>query len=51
MPAEARDRIGDDTLLRRLGTPEDVAGAVAYLLSAPYVTGHVLVVDGGRQIR
>ena len=50
-PADARERFTEDTLLRRLGTPEDVAGAVAYLLSAPYVTGHVLVVDGGRQIR
>ena len=50
-PADARERFTEDTLLRRLGTPEDVAGAVAYLLGAPYVTGHVLVVDGGRQIR
>jgi NAD(P)-dependent dehydrogenase (short-subunit alcohol dehydrogenase family) len=35
--------------LRRRGAPEDVAGAVLYLLSdqASYVTGHVLVVDGG----
>ena len=49
--ADARKRLGDATLLQRLGTPEDVAGAVAYLLRAPYVTGHVLVVDGGRQVR
>jgi NAD(P)-dependent dehydrogenase (short-subunit alcohol dehydrogenase family) len=35
--------------LRRLGTAEDVAGAVMYLASdaASYVTGHELVVDGG----
>lgn len=37
--------------LRRLGTPDDVAGAVRYLLSAPFVTGAELVVDGGRLIR
>lgn len=35
--------------LRRLGVPEDVAGAVAYLLSeqAAWITGQTLVVDGG----
>jgi 2-hydroxycyclohexanecarboxyl-CoA dehydrogenase len=35
--------------LRRLGRPEDVAGAVAYFLSdeAAYVTGQVLSVSGG----
>jgi len=31
----------------RLGRPEDVADAVWYLVQADYVTGHVLVVDGG----
>lgn len=36
-------------LLGRIGEPEDCAGAVAFLLSpaAAYITGHVLVVDGG----
>ena len=35
--------------LRRLGVPEDIAGAVAFLLSdqASWVTGHTLVLDGG----
>lgn len=36
-------------LLRRIGSPADVAGAVAFLLfQAPYVTGQILAVDGGR---
>jgi NAD(P)-dependent dehydrogenase (short-subunit alcohol dehydrogenase family) len=38
---------------RRLGTPEDLVGATVYLASpaADFVTGHVLVVDGGYTIR
>ena len=50
-PAAARRRFEDETPLRRLGTPDDVAQAVVYLASAPYVTGHVLFVDGGRHLR
>ena len=34
--------------LGRLGTPEEVAQAVVYLLGAQYVTGQVIYVDGGR---
>ena len=33
--------------LGHMGTPEDVAGAVAYLACAGYVTGEVIRVDGG----
>jgi 3-oxoacyl-[acyl-carrier protein] reductase len=35
--------------LRRLGVPEDIAGAVAFLLSdqASWITGQTLVLDGG----
>jgi pteridine reductase len=37
------------TPLRRSGSPEDVAGAVLWLVrDAPFVTGQVLAVDGGR---
>ncbi len=45
------ERLRKTTPLRRLGTPEDVAGAVVYLLEAEYVTGEVIKVDGGRHIR
>jgi pteridine reductase len=48
---EDAERLRATTPLRRLGTPEDVAGAVLYLLDASYVTGEVIVVDGGRHIR
>jgi len=39
------------TALGRLGDPGDIASAVAYLaLDAPYVTGQILAVDGGRSL-
>jgi pteridine reductase len=47
-PDERLRTLAAGTPLKRLGTPEDVAQAVLYLASAPYVTGHILVVDGGR---
>jgi pteridine reductase len=46
-----RQRIVSHTLLRRTGEPDDIARAVLYLLAeAPYVTGQVIAVDGGRSI-
>lgn len=49
LPAEMRDRITSTAAAGRLGTPEDVAAAAAFLASvgASYITGQVLVVDGG----
>jgi len=49
-PAAARKKFEEETPLKRLGSPDDVAQAVVYLASAPYVTGHVLYVDGGRHL-
>ncbi|HEX4779287.1 MAG TPA: pteridine reductase [Usitatibacter sp.] len=49
-PGEKR-RIEEQTPLARIGSPEDVAGAVKYLLfDAPFVTGQILAVDGGRTV-
>lgn len=48
--ASAR-RLEDTTPLRRLGSAEDVAQAVLYLVDAEYVTGETIVVDGGRHVR
>ncbi len=47
---EALAREVEATLLKREGTPDDVAEAVLYLASAEYVTGQLLVVDGGRTL-
>jgi pteridine reductase len=48
---EQAERRAAETVLGRAGSPEDVAGAVAYLARAPFVTGTSLVVDGGRLLR
>lgn len=37
--------------LKRRGHPSDITGATLYLLGAPFVTGQVIFVDGGRHIR
>jgi pteridine reductase len=49
-PAQAERRAAE-TLVERVGTPEDVAGAVAYLAGAKFVTGSTLFVDGGRLLK
>ena len=40
-----------ETLLERIGTPEDIADAVVFLAAADFVTGTTLVVDGGRLLK
>jgi NAD(P)-dependent dehydrogenase (short-subunit alcohol dehydrogenase family) len=50
LPAERMARLTDERIpMRRLGEPEEIGEAVAFLSSpaASYVTGHVLVADGG----
>ena len=49
MAPEAREAMSKLIPLERLGAPKDIAGAVAFLSSeyASYITGQVIVVDGG----
>ena len=49
--AALRERIVARTALKRAGTPEDVAKAALFFATdAPFVTGEVLAVDGGRLV-
>lgn len=47
---ERKIKCAERTLLKRLGTPEDVAKAVLYLADADYITGDILFIDGGSHI-
>jgi pteridine reductase len=47
----ARQRIVNTTMLKRVGDPEDIARTCRFLVfEAPYVTGQIIAVDGGRSI-
>jgi NAD(P)-dependent dehydrogenase (short-subunit alcohol dehydrogenase family) len=48
---EQEERRAAETLLGRVGSPEDVADAVVFLAGADFVTGASLVVDGGRLLQ
>jgi pteridine reductase len=53
LPEEGSDdaslqRAAAAAALGRIGSPDDIVGAVRYLIESDYVTGHQLVVDGGR---
>jgi pteridine reductase len=49
-PGQEEQRAAE-TLLGRVGSPDDVANAVAYLAGAEFVTGTTLFVDGGRLLK
>ena len=51
-PEEARRELPRSNLMQRFGTTRDVADAVTYLIgpSGSFVTGEVMVVDGGNQV-
>ncbi|MEK7302103.1 MAG: pteridine reductase [Pseudomonadota bacterium] len=47
----ARQHIIAGTLLKRCGEPDDIAKTVQFLIAdAPYITGQIIAVDGGRSI-
>nr|WP_308250638.1 SDR family oxidoreductase [Nonomuraea rhizosphaerae] len=55
LPAEARAGMFADSAGRspvgRVGRPEDVAAAIAYVVGNSFVTGTVLTVDGGGRLK
>jgi 3-oxoacyl-[acyl-carrier protein] reductase len=53
MDEETRERLVKRIPLRRSATPEEMAGPALFLCSpmASYVTGHMIVADGGERAR
>ncbi len=47
----SEERRAAETLLGRVGSPDDIADAILYLAGAGFVTGTTLVVDGGRVLQ
>lgn len=50
LPREEVQRLADRAPLRRIGDPDDVVQAMLYLVRSDFVTGEILVVDGGRTL-
>jgi pteridine reductase len=50
-PGDDVERRAAETVLGRVGAPDDVAAAIVYLAGADFVTGASLVVDGGRLLQ
>ena len=51
LSAEETAAFNKGTRMGRVGTPADVANAMLFLLDAEYITGDVIIVDGGRHVR
>ena len=45
------ERRAAETVLDRIGSPDDVTDAILYLTGAQFVTGTTIVVDGGRLLQ
>ncbi len=46
----AKQRLIDSVPLQQLGSPDDIADALSFLVSASYITGQIIYVDGGRSL-
>ncbi len=50
IPGDIRQKMVDNIPLGRMGEPAEVAALVSYLLDPGYITGHVVVIGGGRSL-
>lgn len=45
-----KQQIMDQIPMASLGTPQDIANTISFLINAPYITGQIIAVDGGRSL-
>lgn len=50
IPDDIRGKMVDAIPMGRMGEPDEIADTVLFLAGAGYITGHVIVVDGGRSL-
>ena len=50
METAEKQKLIDTIPLGSLGSPQDIANAVLFLIDASYITGQILYVDGGRSL-
>jgi len=50
MSAALKKKVAETTLLKKFGSPSDMAQAVRFFLEADFVTGQILAVDGGKSL-
>jgi pteridine reductase len=53
MPGDPPDLAADFVKrapLQRTGTTDDITAAISFLINSPFITGEVLVLDGGRTL-
>lgn len=48
LDSELQQKVTSSIPLQRIGTPEDIAQCVLYLVQASYITGEIIAIDGGR---
>ena len=50
MEDDEKEKLLSSIPLGELGKPEDIAKTLSFLISASYVTGQIIFVDGGRSL-
>ena len=50
VPEDEKEKVIAEIPLQRMGSPDNIADTIGFLLSADYITGQIIAVDGGRSL-